>query len=283
MWHLNWTPDPPDTIVVGIDEVGFGPLAGPVAMAAVAIPVGAVDGVRDSKLISTERARKEVADAIRATADWVQVRQRGARAINDRGLGRCVREMLIELALAARKKFGYRDVRVVMDGKPLNLPRKFKKRMKVEFQVGADAAVYQVAAASIVAKSHNDANLLALHEKYPVYNFAQHKGYGTPEHIAKLREHGPCKEHRRKPVEKALAKKEHDRDREVLDISREEAKALAEEAWAHREFLSDWQKDFIGDVRRKLERGAVMSPRQNWFIRAAQRESTKRAKRAGAI
>lgn len=94
---------------------------------------------------------------------------------------------------------------------------------------------------------------------------------------------GPCPAHRRKPVEKALARPEHDRDREVLDIPREEARALAEEAWARREFLSDWQKDFIGDVRRKLERGAEMSPRQNWFIRAAQRESAKRAKRAGAV
>ena len=138
-----------------------------------------------------------------------------------------------------------------------------------------------------VAKSHNDINLFGLHKKYPAYNFAQHKGYPTPEHVANLREHGPCPEHRRKPVNKIFVKRPRnaqrakDRESEILELTREEAKALAEEAWANREFLSDWQKDFVGDVRRKLERGAEMTPRQNWFIRAAQREATKRARRAG--
>lgn len=284
MWHLTWTPDPSGTIVVGIDEVGLGPLAGPVVMAAVAIPVSAVDGVRDSKVVSNGEERQELANAIRAKATWLRVEERSVEDINERGLGRCVREMLTELVVAARAKFGKR-VHVRVDGEPRQIGGKLKKKLgPVEFIIGGDSKVYQIAAASLVAKAHNDTNLFRLHAKYPVYNFAQHKGYGTAEHKRNLREHGPCPAHRRKPVHKILVKdpkRRREQAEQVLDLPRLAAKSLADKAWALKAHLSDWQRDFITDIRRRLERGAETTPRQNWFIREAHKEARKRAQRAG--
>ncbi len=63
--------------------------------------------------------------------------------------------------------------------------------------IKGDAKCATVAAASIIAKVHRDALLVALHERYPLYGFAQHKGYASPQHIAALQTHGPCAEHRR--------------------------------------------------------------------------------------
>lgn len=284
MWHLNWTPDPPGIVVIGIDEVGLGPLAGPVVMAAVAIPVGAVDGVRDSKVVSNGDERRELADAIQAKADWYLILERSVEDINARGLGICVREMMTELIVAAREKFG-RKAHIVVDGESRQLSNKLKKKLgSVEFVIGGDSKVYQVAAASLVAKSHNDANLFRLHEEYPAYNFAQHKGYGTPGHKRALLEHGPCPAHRRKPVHKILVKdpkRLREQTEQVLDLPRSAAKSLADKAWALEGYLSDWQRNFIADIRRKLERGAETTPRQNWFIREAHKEARKRAQRAG--
>lgn len=284
MTSLDWTPDPPGVVTVGIDEVGLGPLAGPVVMAAAVITVGSVDGVRDSKLVSSENERKELANKIRAKATWLRVEERSVEDINERGLGRCVREMVIELILAARKKFG-RKARIVVDGEPRQMGGKLRKKLgAVEFIIGGDSKVYQVAAASLVAKSHNDTNLFRLHDEYPVYNFAKHKGYGTPEHKKALHKHGPCPAHRRKPVRKILVKdpkRLREQAEQVLDLPRPAAKALADKAWALEAHLSDWQRNFIGDIRGRLERGAETTPRQNWFIREAHKEARKRAQRAG--
>ena len=90
--------------------------------------------------------------------------------------------------------------RIIIDG--TQIPRDLKpwalqRQITVEARPRADADVREVGAASILAKTARDAYMISLHERFPHYNFASHKGYGTATHIAALAAHGPCPEHRR--------------------------------------------------------------------------------------
>lgn len=175
--------------VAGVDEVGMGPLAGPVVAAAVVLPMGAVlDGVADSKALTARQREKLVTD-IRACAvaigigvtepdelDRINVYQAGLTA------------MRRALAALAPITPGF----VLVDGREisgLDVPQCA--------YVKGDAFISSVAAASIVAKVHRDAIMAQLDGTYPQYGFAQHMGYGTPVHLAALRTHGPSPVHRR--------------------------------------------------------------------------------------
>jgi ribonuclease HII len=178
-------------LVAGVDEVGMGPLAGPVVAAAVIFPANAAEvfpqGVRDSKTLSA-KAREQLDREIRQWAvgvgiGLVEVEEIDRINIYQAGL-KAMRLALAQLPQSPEQ--------VLIDGRTLpDLPYSQTTFIK------GDRDIYSIAAASIVAKVHRDGLMLLLHEKYPQYGFAKHMGYGTAAHRAALREFGPCPVHRR--------------------------------------------------------------------------------------
>lgn len=175
-------------LIAGVDEVGRGPLAGPVVAAAVILDdLHPVKGLRDSKAL-TALARERLATEIRAKALCVSVAEASVEEID--------RLNILQATLLAMQRAVERlrlpPTIVLVDGNRLPL-----LRYPAQAIVKGDATVASIAAASIVAKVHRDALLCELHDVHPAYGFAGHKGYPTPEHLAALRAHGPCVAHRR--------------------------------------------------------------------------------------
>lgn len=173
--------------LAGVDEVGRGPLAGPVVAAAVILDPQAVpEGLDDSKnltpagrdelfaLIAESALAIGVASATAAEIDAINIRQATLLAMR-----RAV------AALAVPPAF------VLVDG---NDPPTLA--FPAESVIGGDAQIASIAAASIVAKVTRDAMMARLCARYPAYGFSLHAGYGTPRHRAALQAHGPCPEHR---------------------------------------------------------------------------------------
>ena len=181
--------------VCGVDEAGRGPLAGPVYAAAVVLDPGApVAGLRDSKALSA-RAREALAAAIRERALAWSVASASAAEID-------ALNILQATMLAMRRAvdgLGLRPALARVDGN-----RAPVLACAVETLVRGDALDAAISAASILAKCARDAQMDALHERFPQYRFDLHKGYPTALHLALLSEHGPCPEHRRSfaPVRK---------------------------------------------------------------------------------
>ena len=188
----------PDTLLIaGVDEVGRGPLAGPVVAAAVILdPARPIAGLADSKQLSPAR-RERLALDIRANAlAW---------ALGRAEVTEIDRLNIFQAALLAMRRavetLPMTPDRVLVDGKhcpPLACP--------CTAIVKGDATVPAISAASILAKVTRDAELRELHDRYPRYDFARHKGYPTAVHREALRRYGPCPEHRRSfaPVAAAL-------------------------------------------------------------------------------
>jgi len=175
-------------LVAGVDEAGRGPLAGPVVAAAVILDeLQPIRGLADSKVVSPRR-RDKLFDEIRARALCFSIASASAEEID--------RLNILQATLLAMQRAvaGLRlpPHRVVVDGN-----RAPKLAMPVATVVKGDAKVAAISAASILAKVHRDRLCAELHDLHPVYGFATHKGYPTPEHLAALRQHGPCAEHRR--------------------------------------------------------------------------------------
>ena len=174
--------------VCGIDEAGRGPLCGPVVAACVVLDaVRLPDGIADSKRLS-EAAREKLAEEIRACAR-VGIGLATAAEIDALNIHHAT-------LLAMRRAFdalpGERPRMALVDGRfAPELP------CAAEAVVKGDDLVLSIAAASIIAKVERDRIMKALDARYPHYGLAQHKGYPTKAHIAALREHGPCPEHRR--------------------------------------------------------------------------------------
>lgn len=181
--------------VCGVDEAGRGPLAGPVYAAAVVLDPGApVAGLRDSKALSA-RAREALAAAIRERALAWSVASASAAEID-------ALNILQATMLAMRRAvdgLGLRPALARVDGN-----RAPMLACAVETLVRGDALDPAISAASILAKCARDAQMDALHERFPQYRFDLHKGYPTALHLALLSEHGACPEHRRSfaPVRK---------------------------------------------------------------------------------
>ena len=187
-------------IVCGVDEAGRGPLAGPVYAAAVVLdPRRPIRGLDDSKRL-TEAVRIELASRIhdRALA-WAVASASVAEieAIN----------ILHASLLAMRRaveQLGVAPDHVLVDG--LHCPQIAVAARAV---VGGDAKVKAISAASILAKTARDEEMVRLHQVFPAYGFDRHKGYPTPDHLEALRRVGPCAEHRRSfaPVRAVLAER----------------------------------------------------------------------------
>ncbi len=185
------------TLTCGVDEAGRGPLAGPVVAAAVILPPGtSLSGLNDSKKLSP-RQRERLAAEIRATALAWAVAEASAAEIDAWNI---LRSTLRAMARAVAALPLTPD-EVLVDGNQapaLEVP--------VRTIIGGDALEPAIMAASILAKTHRDARLVALEARHPGYGFARHKGYGTAAHLAALARLGPCPEHRRSfaPVRAAI-------------------------------------------------------------------------------
>jgi ribonuclease HII len=175
-------------LVAGVDEAGRGPLAGPVIAAAVILDdMRPIKGLADSKTLS-EGKRERLADEIRAKALCCAVGQASVEEIDALNILQATL-LAMQRAVAALRLTPHR---VVVDGNRLPV-----LAMPAAAVVKGDARVATIAAASIVAKVERDRLCLALHERWPLYGFDTHKGYPTPEHLARLAEHGACPAHRR--------------------------------------------------------------------------------------
>lgn len=181
---LDW--EPPG-LLAGVDEAGRGPLAGPVVAAAVILDdARPIRGLADSKLLTPLR-RERLYESIMARALCVGVSQASVEEID--------RLNILQATMLAMQRAvaGLRlpPQRVWVDGNRLPvLP------VPGRAVVDGDAKVRAISAASIIAKVTRDRLCLELDARHPQYGFAGHKGYATPEHLAALRRHGPCCEHR---------------------------------------------------------------------------------------
>lgn len=174
-------------LIAGVDEAGRGPLAGPVVAAAVILDdQHPIVGLADSKQL-TARQRERLFDEIRAHALCFSVAQASVEEIEDINI-------LQATLLAMRRAIqGLRlpPKLVLIDGNRLPiLP------MRSESIVKGDTLVAAISAASILAKVTRDRWCKDIDLQYPAYGFAQHKGYGTAQHLAALHEHGACPQHR---------------------------------------------------------------------------------------
>lgn len=184
-------------LLAGVDEVGRGPLAGPVIAAAVILdPARPIPGLADSKTLSAAR-REALAAQIQACAVAVAFGRAEVAEID--------RLNILHASLLAMQRavaaLGVAPARILVDGnrRPPGLPQ-------AETIVGGDALIPAISAASIVAKVARDAELTALDAQYPGYGLARHKGYPTAEHLAALARLGPSACHRRSfgPVRRLL-------------------------------------------------------------------------------
>ena len=175
-------------LMAGVDEVGRGPLAGPVVAAAVILDDRRpIRGLNDSKLL-TAPTRERLSDEIHAKALCCSIAQASVDEIDTLNI--------LQAALLAMRRAvdGLRLTPQVVFVDGNQLPR---LSIACRAIVGGDAKVKAISAASIVAKVHRDRLCHELHAEHPEYGFADHKGYSTPEHLAALRHHGACRHHRR--------------------------------------------------------------------------------------
>ena len=172
----------------GVDEAGRGPLAGPVVAAAVILDdQKRILGLADSKVL-TPLQREKLYDKIREKALCCSVGQASVAEIDELNIFHATMLAMKRAVEGLRLK----PVKVLVDGN--RLP---KLDILSEAIVDGDAKVKSISAASIIAKVTRDRMLVELHEVFPQYGFAAHKGYSTPEHLEALRLHGPCIHHRK--------------------------------------------------------------------------------------
>lgn len=174
------------TYIGGIDEAGRGPLAGPVVVAGVIMPLDdIIEGINDSKKLSEkkreilfEQIMKKAIDVQVAVIDNEQIDEINILAATKQGMIQCIN--------------GFARVdHVLIDAVKLDT------NVPTTSIIHGDALSYSIAAASIVAKVTRDRMMLDFDKQYPQYKFAKHKGYGTKEHISLLKEYGPCPIHRK--------------------------------------------------------------------------------------
>ena len=191
-------PSPVSPLLAGIDEAGRGPLAGPVAVAAVILdPASPIAGLNDSKKLSEARREALYPQIVERALAW-RIEFVEAEEIDKLNILQAtlagMRRALAALQPAAT------FARIDGNKLPQDLP------CPAEAIVGGDALEPAIMAASILAKVARDRRMCELHAQFPAYRFDLHKGYPTPAHLAALAEHGPCPQHRHSfaPVRAAL-------------------------------------------------------------------------------
>jgi ribonuclease HII len=175
----------------GIDEVGTGAVAGPVVVAIVVIEQGAVPGLRDSKLIA-EAKRYDLAWAIKRASPFLWTAQREVDFIDRHGLAKAWLACMQECVHYVMCHF--QTIEIMADNPPAKW--RLDGLQGVKFMPNGDDTVYEIQAASIVAKAHRDRVMQKLAQKHPGYGLETHKGYGTKQHIQVLKDKGPSPVHR---------------------------------------------------------------------------------------
>ncbi|MBQ5695090.1 MAG: ribonuclease HII [Clostridium sp.] len=177
--------------VAGVDEVGRGPLAGPIVSCAVVLDLNVIDDelilwINDSKKLN-EKKREELASIIKEKALAYYIASRNSQEIDKRGIGVCNNEVFLEACNSLKIK---PDL-VLSDGytvKGIEIPNKSV--------IKGDTKSACIAAASIVAKVYRDNLMKEYAEKYPYYAFEENAGYGTTKHVEGIKTHGPTEIHR---------------------------------------------------------------------------------------
>lgn len=172
-------------MIVGVDEAGRGPLAGPVVAAAVILCPEGIAGLDDSKKLSAKR-RAELEDQIKAQCRW---------AIGEASVEEIDRINILQATMLAMTRaveaLGVEPAEVLVDGN--RLPR---WRYAARAIIGGDALHPCISAASIIAKEHRDRFMIRMAQDFPGFGWERNMGYGTAEHLAALRQYGPTPLHR---------------------------------------------------------------------------------------
>ncbi len=188
-------------IVVGIDEAGRGPWAGPVAVAAYIYSSHApfVSNINDSKKLSSQK-RSLLFEHIKTGNNW-RVELGDIAVINSTGIGQTIEVSIKRIVEFINATYQHKRTKIIIDGY-------FKTEFDCDYDMvkAADSKVYSVAAASIIAKETRDAIMRNYSQTYPVYGFDKHMGYGTKLHAEALQKYGPCPIHRTsfEPIKKLL-------------------------------------------------------------------------------
>lgn len=184
----------PAPLVIGVDEAGRGPLAGPVVAAAVVLGEGLPAGVGDSKALSAKR-RALLDEGLRATCRWAvavvepaEIDRINIFQATMEAMTRCVRDLAAQLPQPPEV--------VLIDGNQTPERRCAEWRWPARAIVGGDASEVCIGAASIIAKEWRDRLMIAAAAEHPHYGWERNKGYGTKEHMEALRIHGPTPLHR---------------------------------------------------------------------------------------
>ena len=173
--------------VAGVDEVGRGPLAGPVVCCAIIMPENDfIEGIDDSKKLS-EKKREQLAEIIKQRAVSYCIAEISPEVIDEINILNAVKKCMVNAVNGLSVK---PDITLV-DGVDTSLP------INAEYLIKGDSKSYSIGCASIVAKVYRDNLMKELAKDYPEYAFEKHKGYGTKVHIEKIKEIGPCKLHRK--------------------------------------------------------------------------------------
>lgn len=176
------------TLICGVDEAGRGPLAGPVAAAAVILPAGLViEGLNDSKKLS-EKKREALFDIICEKAVSYGIALASAQEIDEMNI---LNAAMLAMRRAVEQLQPAAELALVDGNTVRNFPISAIPIVK------GDARSVSIAAASVLAKVTRDRILVTLDAEYPMYGFAQHKGYPTKAHMDAVRQYGPCPYHRK--------------------------------------------------------------------------------------
>lgn len=173
-------------LAIGIDEVGRGPLAGPLTVAAVVLPQAPfIWGLNDSKQL-TPSARERLDKDIRAHARFIAITHIDPQTIDACGMAACLRRAMKTVS----EQIPCIPTAVLIDGNPVHICEKEQTIVK------GDSKIASIAAASIVAKVARDRIMCEMDEKYPLYHFAENKGYGSAAHIEAIKRYGLSPIHR---------------------------------------------------------------------------------------
>ena len=174
-------------LIGGIDEVGRGPLVGPVVAACVILPLNyKLEGLTDSKKLS-EKKREKFFDILSEDAISIGIGIIDEKKIDEVNIYEATKLAMTE----AFNKMDVKPEHVLIDAMPLEL------RVPTTSIIKGDAKSLTIAAASVIAKVTRDRMMDELHEKYPYYNFKKNKGYPTKEHVEAINKYGIIKEHRK--------------------------------------------------------------------------------------
>ncbi len=182
-------------MIVGVDEAGRGPLAGPVVAAAVLLCKPRPSGLDDSKKLTAAR-RATLEQTIKRRCQWAV----GVVEVEDIDRLNIFGATMLAMTLAVDAlcvKLGCDPLEVLIDGNMTPAGRRPEWRWAARAIVGGDAIEPCISAASIIAKEHRDRMMCAAAQQHRQYGWEKNKGYGTPDHLAALREHGPSPLHRK--------------------------------------------------------------------------------------